>query len=153
MADTVLLTAAHHPPWTEAVARTLAATESAGTKVQVLYVFDEEERDTALKNLNLEGRMVGLDELSRRKQDVSTAGAVLSEAGLEYEVEGRLNDDLGDAILSTAKAHDVDRIYLYSRRRSPVGKAVFGSALQKVILEATVPVVVTPEGAMNEASE
>lgn len=147
MVDSVLLTAAHHPAWTKAVAHTLAATEAPGTKVHVLYVFDEEERDTAIKNLNLDGRMVGLDELARRKQDVSTAGAVLDEAGLEYEVDGRLNDDHGEAILTAARANDVDRIYLYSRRRSPVGKAVFGSALQKVILEATVPVVVTPEGA------
>jgi len=144
MPERLLLTTTHHPPWTERIARTLVDIDGSDAEVVLLYVFNERERDQVVENLGIEGS-VDISELAMRKADVSSAREVLDSAGITYSVRGIESDVHADAILSVAEDEDVDRIYVYSRKRSPVGKAVFGSTLQDVILGAEVPVVVTPE--------
>jgi len=144
MADQILLPAAHHPPWTERVAETVVDVDGADASVQILYVFDEEDRAETEATLGLEDQDVDVDDLARRKADVSAAADVLEDAGVPYDVRGRVRDDRADAILESASGDGIDRIYVYSRRRSPAGKAVFGSALQDVIIGSAIPVVVIP---------
>lgn len=65
----------------------------------------------------------------------------LDEAGIETEVlEG--SGDPAEALLEAAADHDVDLIVIGGRRRSPAGKALFGSVSQTVILNAERPVLV-----------
>ena len=144
MADQVLLPAAHHPPWTERVAETVVDVDGAEATVQVLYVFDEADRTETEATLGLEDPDVDLDDLARRKADVSAAVDVLEDAGITHDVRGRVHDDRAEAILDSSSEDGIDRIYLYSRRRSPAGKAVFGSTLQDVIIGSAIPVVVIP---------
>lgn len=149
MPKRLLLSTAHHPPWTEAIARTVVDIEGPDAEAILLYVFDEVERKQAIENLDIEGP-VEVSDLAKRKADVSSAREILETAGLEYTVRGVENDDHAEAILGVAAEEAVDRVYVYSRTRSPVGKALFGSALQDVILGAEVPVVVTPETSLGE---
>lgn len=143
MPERLLLATTHHPPWTERVARTLVDVDGSDAEVVLLHVFSSEEREQAVENLEIEGD-VDVSELAERKTDVATAKAVLEEAGFPYVVRGFESGDLAEAILAVADEEAVDRIYVYSRKRSPIGKAILGSALQDVILGADVPVVVTP---------
>lgn len=146
MADRVLLASTHHPPWTERVANTVIEIEGTDAEVLLLHVFTEEERKEAIANLDLEGE-VELDQLARRKDDVSDGMDVLEDAGVPFTVRGIEHDDQAEAILTVADEEAVDRIYVFSRRRSPAGKAIFGSAVQAVILRSSIPVVVTPHRA------
>ncbi|ELY75989.1 universal stress protein [Natrinema pallidum] len=77
-----------------------------------------------------------------RIASVRRAQESLEEAGIEVTV---LEDsgDTEDDILDEAEARDVDSIVLGGRKRSPVGKAIFGSTTQGIILGSDRPVVVT----------
>ncbi|MDQ2052233.1 universal stress protein [Natronolimnohabitans sp. A-GB9] len=145
--DRILVPSTGQSSWTRDVARSAIETES-GTETMaiVLHVFEPEEIETTRANLDLEtNEEYSLDELAARKRDVSVTADTLEAAGIPTQVCGRRSDgDPAETIVSTAEDEDVDRIYLYSRKRSPAGKAVFGSVLQRVLLNASCPVVVSP---------
>lgn len=139
----VLLLATHNRSWTERVAETLVDIDGTRANVVLLYVFSEDAKEETIENLDIEGE-VDLDQLARRKDDVAAGTDVLEAAGITYEVRGREHEDQAEAVLQAVDDLAIDRIYVYSRRRSPAGKALFGSTLQDVIIGASIPVVVTP---------
>ena len=63
------------------------------------------------------------------------------------DVAGRLEierGDLGDpsdAVVQVAQRHDARLVVLGLRARTPVGKLVFGSTAQRILLDATCPVL------------
>jgi nucleotide-binding universal stress UspA family protein len=54
---------------------------------------------------------------------------------------GRADRDPVDAVLDEIRAHDVSRLVIGLKRRSPVGKALLGSVSQRLLLDSPVPVV------------
>lgn len=65
--------------------------------------------------------------------------------GVTVEVEGRVADRVGSEIAAVAGEIDAARIVVGGRRRSPAGKALFGSTSQEVLLEAPCPVTFVPD--------
>lgn len=74
---------------------------------------------------------------------VRRARELLREAGVEVTLAETSGDAAGE-LLELAHDREADAICLAGRRRSPAGKAVFGSVTQTVILEADRPVIVAP---------
>lgn len=72
------------------------------------------------------------------------ARTIAAEAGLEEFVPVGLEGDPATAILEYAAEQDADYIVVSARKRSTIGKAVFGSVTQRLLLEADRPVVATP---------
>ncbi|MDG5819845.1 universal stress protein [Natronococcus sp. A-GB7] len=123
--------------------RELAAEEKAVT-VDVLHAREEldfsaeDVDDVAVGTLEEE-----LTELEGLPATVSRIAAALREAGVETDVHAATGRPEA-AILDAAERFDADLLVLGARRRSPVGKAVFGSVAQSVLLETNRPVMVVP---------
>lgn len=65
----------------------------------------------------------------------------LEDAGYEVDLLERSGDPT-DAILTVAEERDADLVCIGGRKRTPTGKALFGSVTQSVLLEADHPVMV-----------
>lgn len=80
------------------------------------------------------------DEVARRVGAIRDIEDRLEAAGIEYATRGTVGDDLAEAIVELAEGVGADRLVVGGRRRSPAGKAIFGSTAQAVLLNAPCPV-------------
>ncbi|WP_262177115.1 universal stress protein [Haloarcula laminariae] len=94
-------------------------------EVFILHVFEK----------NPEGASV------HQVEAVREAKKRLEAAGVTVELL-EASGDPGEEILERAKEQDVDQICVSGRKRSPAGKALFGSVTQDVILGTNRPVLV-----------
>ncbi|WP_019148239.1 universal stress protein [Timonella senegalensis] len=77
----------------------------------------------------------------------SQLGALISAHGKDVEVSFRSDKiDVADAILDHAERIDAEIIVLGARKRTPVGKFLLGSTTQRILLDASVPVLVIKAG-------
>lgn len=76
---------------------------------------------------------------------VLAAEEVLTAAGIAVETR-RSHGDPGEVILETAEETGTDMIVMAGRKRTPVGKVLFGSVTQSVLLSADIPVTVVAAG-------
>lgn len=77
---------------------------------------------------------LGLRQLDTSNVPVGTQLKVIDRAG-------KSDRDPVDAVLDEIRDHDVSRLVIGLKRRSPVGKALLGSISQRLLLESPVPVV------------
>ena len=57
------------------------------------------------------------------------------------ERAGKSDRDPAEAVLDEIRDHDVSRLVIGIKRRTPIGKAVLGSVSQRLLLDSPVPVV------------
>jgi nucleotide-binding universal stress UspA family protein len=70
----------------------------------------------------------------------------LAESGLEHELRQTMGRDIADEILAVAKEVSADAVVIGIRHRTPVGKLIMGSVAQRVIIDATCPVIAVKPG-------
>lgn len=71
---------------------------------------------------------------------IGAFNARIREPGFAFEIHGVLGDDPGRAVTAYAEKIDADYLVVGGGDRSPVGKLVFGSTAQSIILDAPCPV-------------
>ncbi|MFB6270843.1 MAG: universal stress protein, partial [Halobacterium sp.] len=111
-----------------------------GATVTLAHVFTQEEYEDIRGGIGLEdGADVTSDAVARRHATIRDLGDRLDDAGIDYDVAGRVGEH-GESIVSLADEVDADLAIVGGRKRSPTGKAVFGSTAQTVLLSAPCPV-------------
>jgi len=80
-----------------------------------------------------------LVDLQGRPDSIEAVQKELDALGVDHTLVEHVGDP-ADGIITVADEEDVDAIVLGLRKRSPVGKALFGSVSQTVILNADRPV-------------
>ena len=112
----------------------------AGAEVVIAHVFTDDEYETVVDRLEFDAvAEADPDEVADRHTTVRDLREQLDDAGIETSVRGAVGDH-GDEIVALAGMTRADLIVVGGRKRSPTGKAVFGSTAQEVMLSAPCPV-------------
>jgi nucleotide-binding universal stress UspA family protein len=111
----------------------------ADATVVVTHVFTREEFDERVDALGFDRDTVSADDVARRYSPVRELAAALDEADVDYEIRGALGA-YGEKVVAAADELDADMVLVGGRKRSPAGKAVFGSVAQEIMLSAPCPV-------------
>ncbi|WP_071391326.1 universal stress protein [Haloprofundus marisrubri] len=113
-----------------------------GVEVTVLHVYEEIDTpaDEAGKTI-LESINENIESLQGVPETVEHAGTRLEDDGVAVSLRTTTGEPK-QAILDAADDVDADAILIGNSRRTPVGKAVFGSVTQGLILEGERPVLV-----------
>jgi nucleotide-binding universal stress UspA family protein len=113
----------------------------AGSRVVLAHVFTDEEYAAVLDTLEIDptSEEATPGNAARRHTTTRELGKMLDEAGITYEVRGGVGDH-GEEIVEIAEDADADLVIVGGRKRSPAGKAAFGSTAQEVMLESPCPV-------------
>jgi nucleotide-binding universal stress UspA family protein len=114
--------------------------------VVLAHVFTDEEYDDVLDRLEFDTEQteVSPNEVAKRHATIRTLADSLDAYEVEFEIRGAVGDH-GETIVDLAEELNADRVLVGGRKRSPTGKAVFGSVAQTVMLSAPCPVTFVRE--------
>jgi nucleotide-binding universal stress UspA family protein len=116
-----------------------------GATVVLAHVFTDEEFDDVVDQLDYDP--VGKpnsDEVATRHATIRSLSDALDAEGIGYSVRGAIGHH-GETIVELAEDVNADSVFVGGRKRSPTGKAVFGSTAQEVMLSAPCPVTFVRE--------
>lgn len=88
------------------------------------------------------GKDFDADESARFETELDRVNSLLEEKGLDHEVRQLVRgNDPAEDLIAVASEENADFIVIGLRRRSPVGKLILGSNAQKILLDASCPVL------------
>lgn len=116
-------------------------TDAFEQELHVIHVLSR-SAFVSLERTSVEDTGEGIDPTEIRRIAEETVVELVENADVEaaYTPVG-LVGEAADEIVRYASEHDAEYIVLSGRQRSPVGKALFGSVTQSVLLNAPCPVV------------
>ena len=83
-----------------------------------------------------------LDNIEEAKKRLESAESVLQNDGIPVETKLMFGgQSAGESLVDYAKENKIDEIIIGTRKKSKLGKLIFGSTAQYVILEANCPVI------------
>lgn len=85
------------------------------------------------------GRSIPTDDILEIAEDI--AQEVIDESSVDNATPVGLLGDPAEEVVNYAADNDARYLVIAGRKRSPVGKALFGSVVQSVMLDSDVPVV------------
>jgi nucleotide-binding universal stress UspA family protein len=119
---------------------TIEIAEPTGAHVVLSHVFTEREFEEVIDQLDFSpGESPHPSEVASRHVTTRTVAQSLDAVDVDYEIRGSVGDR-GETIVDLANEYGADRVIVGGRRRSPTGKAVFGSTAQEVMLSSPCPV-------------
>lgn len=136
----------------------------SGATVLLVHAFTRDEYGQTLEDLGVEVKRKELssdyisqlneqveeaditpDEVAARNATIRDLVKILKDAGVDYEVRGSVGNP-GEKVVDLAEDEGVDMIVVGGRKRSPTGKAVFGSTAQTIMLSSSCPVLYVRAG-------
>lgn len=98
-------------------------------------------RETTLVVVNVTRGDSLVDSHYAHEDEVQQVLDRLEAAGVDAKVRRDVVPDIADAVLAVAHEEDATLIVVGVRHRTPVGKMLLGSVAQRVILDASCPVL------------
>jgi nucleotide-binding universal stress UspA family protein len=127
--------------------------EPGETTVGLLHVFDRENYAELREAMNVApDSEVTPATVAERRTSVRALRDALESRGIDVVVLGALGDR-ADGIVREAEDWNADLVVVGGRKRSPTGKAVFGSVAQEVMLNAPCPVTFVRDETGKKAEE
>lgn len=117
-----------------------------GATVVLAHVFTDEEFTATCDRLDIhpDSEEAVPNAVARRHTTIRSLRSSMEDANVDYEIRGAIGDR-GEEIVALAETVTADRVVVGGRRRSPTGKAVFGSIAQEVMLSSPCPVTFVRE--------
>jgi nucleotide-binding universal stress UspA family protein len=125
--------------------------EPTGARVLLLHVFSEAAYQTGIEEAGFDrADPPSPAELASRLEGIDTVAAALEAADIDCDVAGEIGDEK-ETILRVAAESDADLLCASGRKRSPTGKAVFGSTVHRLMMDSPCPVLFVREGLGGDA--
>jgi len=122
----------------------------AAATVVLFHAFTEDAYDAGIEEAGFSpDEPPTPDELAARLEGVDAVAAALEEVEVGYTVRGEIGPE-ADEILRVADEEGADLLYVSGRKRSPTGKAVFGSTVHRLMMNSPCPVLFVREGVYDE---
>lgn len=88
------------------------------------------------------GRTADYEEMALTNEQVQAIHDRLHAEGIEHDVRGLIRgNDPADDLVAIAEEVSAQMIVIGLRKRTPVGKLIMGSNAQRILLDATCPVL------------
>jgi len=88
------------------------------------------------------GRTADYEELALTDEQVQAIRTRLQDVGVEHDIRGLVRGkDPADDLIAVAEETSAELIVIGLRKRTPVGKLIMGSNAQRILLDASCPVL------------